>query len=89
MVFERKFLRRISGPKRNEDCVYEVRTNRDLNNIFNKTNILEIFKSKIISWVGHIWRAKGQFIHTISKWKLNKRRLRGRPRQQWGDRVEG
>jgi len=35
MVFERKVLRRIFGLKRNEDGVYEIRANKDLNNLFD------------------------------------------------------
>jgi len=46
---ERKILRRIFGPKRNENGVCEIRTNRDLNNLFDKPNIVGILKSKRIN----------------------------------------
>jgi len=54
MVFERKILKTIFGPKRNEDGVYEIRTNRDLNNLFDISNVVGILKSKRISRAGHV-----------------------------------
>lgn len=39
LLFERKILRRIYGPKRNEENTYDRRTNAELRKIFNKTNI--------------------------------------------------
>jgi len=55
LLFERKILRRIYGPKRNEENTYERRTNADLRAIFNETNIVGILKSRRISWAGHVW----------------------------------
>jgi len=85
MVVERKILRRIFGPKRNKDGDYEMRTNRDLNNLLNKPNIVGILKSKRISGAGHVWRVEDQLIHTITKWKPNKIWQRERLRQRWED----
>jgi len=87
MIFERKILRRIFGPKRNDEGGYEIRSNRELNALFNESNIVSILKSQRIRWAGHVWRAEGQLVLTITKWKPNKSRPRGRPRQRWEDRV--
>ncbi|KAF0749456.1 Reverse transcriptase domain-containing protein [Aphis craccivora] len=59
LLFERRILRRIYGPKRNEENVYERRTNAELREIFKEPNIVGILKSRRISWAGHIWRAEG------------------------------
>jgi hypothetical protein len=80
MIFERKILRRIFGPKRNEEGIYEIRSNRELNALYNEPNIVATLKSRKIRWAGHVWRAKDQLLWTITKWKPNKSRPRGRPR---------
>jgi len=49
MIFERKILRRIFGPKINEEGDYEIRSNRELNSLFNEPNIVAILKSQRIS----------------------------------------
>lgn len=89
MILERKILRRIFGPKRNEEGNYEIRSNRELNGIFNKLNkpnIVATFKSQRIRWARHVWRAQNQPLLTITNWKFwkfNKSRPRGRLRQRW------
>jgi RNAse (barnase) inhibitor barstar len=87
LLFERKILRRIYGPKRIEENIYERRTNAELRAIFNEPNIVGILKSRRISWAGHVWRAEGQTVHDVTMWKPNKKRPIGRPRQRWTDRV--
>jgi hypothetical protein len=88
MIFERKILRGIFGTKRNEEGIYEIRSNRELNDLYNELNIVATLKSRRIRWAGHVWRAKDQLLWTITKWKPNKSRPRGRPRQRWVDRVK-
>jgi len=67
LIFERKILRRIYGPKRNEEeNIYERRTNAELKEIFNEPNIVGILRSRRISWAGHVWRAEGQTVHEIT-----------------------
>lgn len=39
-IIERKFLRKIYGPKRNEDQTYEIRFNRELQELFGKPDII-------------------------------------------------
>jgi len=56
LTFERKILRRIYGPKRNEEeNIYERRTNAELRQMSNDSNIVGILKSRLISWAGHVW----------------------------------
>jgi hypothetical protein len=44
MIFERKILRRIFGPKRNKEDGCEIRSNRELNSLFNEPNIATILR---------------------------------------------
>jgi hypothetical protein len=71
---------RIFGPKKNEEGSYEIRSNRELNALFNEPSIVATLKSQRIRCAGHVWRAKDQLLWTITKWK--------RPRQQWKNRVK-
>jgi len=87
LLFERKILRRIYGPERNEENTYEQRTNAELRTIFNETNIVGILKNRRIRWAGHVWRAERQIVHNITLWKPDKKRPRERSRQRWSDRV--
>lgn len=54
MIFERKILRRISEPKRNKEGDYEIRSNREVNNLFNEPNIAAMLKSQRLRWAGHV-----------------------------------
>jgi hypothetical protein len=58
MIFVRKILRRIFGLKRNEEGIYEIRSNRELNALYNEPSIVATLKSQRIRWAGHVWRAK-------------------------------
>ncbi|KAL4122066.1 hypothetical protein QTP88_014466 [Uroleucon formosanum] len=86
-VFERKILRKIFGPKKNNEGEYEIRSNKNLEELYNEPNITGILKSARIGWAGHVWRSKG-LIGQITTWKPNAKRPRGRPRQRWADRIK-
>jgi len=48
-VFERKILRKIFGPKRNNDGEYEMRNNEELDNLYKEPTIIGSLKSTRIS----------------------------------------
>jgi len=86
-VFERKILRKVFGPKKNNEGEYEVQNNKNVEELYNEPNITGILKSARIGWAGHVWRSKG-LIGQITTWKPNAKRPRGRPRQRWADRIK-
>jgi len=86
-VFERKILRKILGPKRNNNGEYEIRNNKELKNLYKEPTIIGTLKSMRISWVGHVWRLE-RMIGLIIKWRPDTKRFRGRPKQKWMDRVQ-
>lgn len=82
MVFEKKILRIIYGPKRNEEeNMHERRTNAELR--AKHSGIVGILESRRIRCAGRVWRAESQTIHETTIWKPKRKRLR----QRWIDRV--
>jgi hypothetical protein len=55
LVFERKIFRRICGPKY-ENGEWKSRTNRELEEISKRENIVKGIKGQRISWLGHLER---------------------------------
>ncbi|VVC31329.1 Hypothetical protein CINCED_3A000160 [Cinara cedri] len=70
MTFERKVPRKIYGPKFNaESQTYERRKNQELQELYNRPNIISYIKSKRLEWFGHVWRANGQVIKEVkTRW---------------------
>jgi hypothetical protein len=55
LVFERKILRKIFGPK-NENGVWRIKTNRELDKIIKRKNIINFIGAQGLNWLGHIGR---------------------------------
>jgi len=49
-VFEKKILRKIFGPKRNNEREYKIKNNEELKDLYDETNVAGTLKSMIISW---------------------------------------
>lgn len=59
MIFEGKISRRISGPKRNTvNNERERRTNAELKELFNETDVVSVLKNRRLSRAGHVWRVE-------------------------------
>ncbi|KAL4112400.1 hypothetical protein QTP88_016199 [Uroleucon formosanum] len=87
LAFERKVLRKIYGPVRNQIGEYERRKNDELGRLY-KPNICLFLKAKRLEWAGHVWRAGESVIWNVLIRNPTKKRPRGRPRQRWLDRVK-
>jgi hypothetical protein len=53
LVFERKILRRIFGPTK-ENQIWRVNTNEELDKPIKHKNIINHIKAQRLSWYGHI-----------------------------------
>jgi hypothetical protein len=49
-------LRRIYGPKREEDGSWRKLHNDELHNLYSSQNIVRVIKSRRIRWAGHVAR---------------------------------
>jgi len=84
LIFERKVLKKIYSPVRNETTgAYERRKNTTLESLYNKPSIKCFLNSKCLEWAGHVWRAEGSIIREVLVNKPAGKRPRGRPRQRW------
>jgi hypothetical protein len=55
LVFGRKILRKIFGPK-NEKGLWRIKTNQELDEIIKRRNIINFIRAQRLSWLGHIER---------------------------------
>lgn len=51
-IFERKILRRIYGPKKNNGGKYETRTNQEIKDLHGEATIDGVLKSNRLKWAG-------------------------------------
>ncbi|KAL4142514.1 hypothetical protein QTP88_004958 [Uroleucon formosanum] len=87
-TIEKKVLRKIFGPVYNiETRTYERRHNNDLQNLYERPNILSYSRSKRIEWAGHVWRAEGKTIKRVTEGRIVGKRPVGRPRTKWKDVI--
>jgi hypothetical protein len=55
-VFERKVLRRIYGPTKENDCTWRIKSNEELNRLIRNKNIINHIKAQRLAWFGHVSR---------------------------------
>jgi hypothetical protein len=55
-VFEIRVLRKILGPKREEDGSWRKLDNDELHSLYSSPNIVRVIKSRRMRWAGHVAR---------------------------------
>jgi hypothetical protein len=86
-VFERKILRKIYGPVK-ENEFWRIRRNDKLEDIIRGKNIARFITSQRIRWFGHIERMQDTVISKKMLYgKLYATRRRERPKRRWLDDV--
>ena len=86
-VFERKILRKIFGPTR-ENQLWRIKTNNELNKLIKHKNIVNYIKALRLSWFGHVQRMPDfRRAKKIFKWMPLTTRPKGWPKQRWEDNV--
>jgi len=88
LVFERKILRIIFGPTK-ENQIWRIRTNEELDKLIKHKNIVEYIKAQRLSWFGHVQRMPDTgTVKKIFKWKPLTKRSQGRPKYRWEDNIK-
>jgi hypothetical protein len=86
MAFERKILRKIFGPTR-ENQLWRIKTN-DLDKLIKHQNIINHIKALRLSWFGHVQRMPdSRRVKKIFKWTPLTTRPKGRPKQRWEHNI--
>jgi len=87
LIFERKILRKISGPTR-ENQLWRIKTNDELDKLIKHQNIINHIKALRLSWFGHIQRMPdSRTVKKIFNWTPLTARSKGRPKQRWEDNI--
>jgi hypothetical protein len=87
LVFERKVLQTICGPKI-EYGVYRRRYNHELDLEFDSPNALNVTKTNRLRYAGHMIRRPEELPQkALFRAKPNGRRNQGRPKSRWADGV--
>jgi hypothetical protein len=69
-VFEKKMLRKISGPTKGDNGNWRIKTNKEMDELIKHRNIINYVKTKRLSWFGHVNRKpETSTVKKIYKWK--------------------
>ena len=83
-VFENRILRRVFGPKRDENGEWRRLHNEELHSLYRSTNIVRVIKSRNLRWIGHVVRLEeGWSTFKILTCKPTGKRLLRRTILQW------
>jgi hypothetical protein len=87
-VFENLVLRRIFGPKREEDGSWR-KLHNELHNLYSSPNIVRVIKSRRMRWAGHVSRmGEGRCVYRVLVGKPKSKRPLGRPRRRLEDNIK-
>jgi hypothetical protein len=88
-IFENRVLRRIFGPKREEDELWRKFHNDELHNQFSSPNIIRVIKSKRMMRSRHVaCLGEGRVICSVLVGRPEGKRPLGRPRRRWEDNIK-
>jgi hypothetical protein len=88
-VFENRVLRKIFGPKREEDGSWRKLHNDELHSLYSLPNIVRVIKSRRMWWAEHVARmGKGRGVYRVLVGRPEGKRPLGRPRRRWEDNIE-
>jgi hypothetical protein len=88
-VFENRVLRKIFGPKREEDGSWRKLHNDELHSLYSSANIVRVIKSRRMRWAGHVARmGEGRGAYRVLVGRPEGKRPLGRPRRRWEDNIK-
>jgi hypothetical protein len=88
-VFENRVLRRIFGPKREEDGSWRKLHNDELHSLYSSPNIVRVIKTRRMRWAGHVARmGEGRGVYRVLVGRPEGKKPLGRPRRRWEDNIK-
>jgi hypothetical protein len=88
-IFENRVLRRMFGPKREEDGSWRKLHNDELHSLYSSPNIVRVTKSRRMMGAGHVTRMEeGRGVVRFFVGRPEGKRLLGRPRRRWEDNIK-
>jgi hypothetical protein len=88
-VFENRVLRRIFGPKREEEVSWRKLHNDKLHSLYSSPNIVRVIKSRKMRWAGHVARMEeGRGVYRFLVGRPEGKRPLGRPELRWEDNIK-
>ena len=82
-------MRRIFGPKRDENGEWRRLLNEKLHSLYRIPNIVRVIKSRRLIWAGHVARMEeSRNAFKMLTGKPTGKRPLGRPRRRWEDLEE-
>jgi hypothetical protein len=89
-VFEKRVLRRIFGPKRDEVTgEWRKLHSGELHNLYSSPDIIRHIRSRKMRWAGHVARmGEGRNVYRVLMGKPEGKGPLGRPRRRWDDGIK-
>jgi hypothetical protein len=82
-------LKRIFGPKREEDGLWRKLHNDELCSLYSSLNIVRVIKSRRMKWVGHVaCMGEGRGVYRVLIGRPEGKRPLGKPRHRWEDNIK-
>jgi hypothetical protein len=88
-VFEHRVLRKIFGPKREEDGSCRKLHNDELHSLYSSPNIIRVIKSRRMRMAGHVARmGEGRGVYRVLVGRPEGKTPLGRLRRRWEDNIK-
>jgi hypothetical protein len=85
----RTVLRRIFGPKSEEDGSWRKVHNDELHSLYSSRNIISVIKLRRMKWAGRVARmVEGRVVYRVLVGRPERKRLLGRPRCRWKGNIK-
>jgi hypothetical protein len=82
-------LRRIFGPKREEDGSWRKLHNDELHSLYSSPNIVRVIKSRRMRWAGHVAHmGEGRDVYRVLVGRPQRKKPLGRLRHRWEDNIK-
>ena len=88
-MFEKRVLRRVFGPNRDEVTGEWRKLHEELRDLYSLPSIVRVVKSRRMRWVGHVaCMGEGRGVHRVLVGKPEGKGPLGRPRHRREDNIK-